>query len=420
MGGLISPLKYEDLFGIKPTANDFKMKLLVLILVMFISIYTSGQQLTTEIQAKRGVFTERLYLKDRWIDSISTNLNSADSASNNVLATGRAIMNFARLKAGDPIKNQFSVAQPASFWLQGTGTIGALPGYRNALSGGLSAQLNITQNEQQHGLSVQQANYNAGTPAIDLFKNASPSFNTLQALQPGDSIGSIIFSGVAGDNNTITNAMSLHGLVEKTAPAFLTSGFVFNTTDTNGAFARRMWLNGQGSLSLGNVTTNPYRLNVADGDVRINSLAGNGNVLLGSDDDGRLYPVQLGSNNLWMEDGMLGVNVPSYHLPYWKYVATLTQTGTNNPVAFELENSSGTIQWTRIATGVYTATSNGGFASGFTWMSSEASDSNGNAAFVKLYKSGLWTITMVVKDAARNNTDNWSGISVEIKEWIQF
>jgi len=63
----------------------------------FISVAGFSQQLPSQIQAKRGVFTERLYLTDRWIDRISTNINSTDSTNNNVLATAKAIADFMRL-----------------------------------------------------------------------------------------------------------------------------------------------------------------------------------------------------------------------------------------------------------------------------------------------------------------------------------
>ncbi|MBI4947439.1 MAG: hypothetical protein HY840_13685 [Bacteroidetes bacterium] len=48
--------------------------------------------------------------------------------------------------------------------------------------------------------------------------------------------------------------------------------------------------------------------------------------------------------------------------PYKKYVALLTQTGTNPPTAIVLENTIGNIVWTYLSTGSYTAT----LANGFT------------------------------------------------------
>jgi hypothetical protein len=56
-----------------------------------------AQQLPSQIQAKRGVFTDRLYLNGQWINRISTDLSSADDSSNSVLTTGKAVTDFVRL-----------------------------------------------------------------------------------------------------------------------------------------------------------------------------------------------------------------------------------------------------------------------------------------------------------------------------------
>jgi hypothetical protein len=72
----------------------------LLLLVAFTSTAAFSQQLPSQVQAKRGVFTERLYLRDRWIDKISTDLNTADSSTDGVLATGKAIADFIKLHSG--------------------------------------------------------------------------------------------------------------------------------------------------------------------------------------------------------------------------------------------------------------------------------------------------------------------------------
>jgi hypothetical protein len=75
------------------------MKLFYLLLLV---VLTSGavfsQQLPSQVQAKRGVFTERLFLHDRWIDRISTDINNSDSSNNNVLPTTKAVADYLRLK----------------------------------------------------------------------------------------------------------------------------------------------------------------------------------------------------------------------------------------------------------------------------------------------------------------------------------
>lgn len=52
--------------------------------------------------------------------------------------------------------------------------------------------------------------------------------------------------------------------------------------------------------------------------------------------------------------------------PYRCYVALLTQTGSNAPVATVLENTIGTITWSRNSDGSYTATRTGAFTANKT------------------------------------------------------
>jgi hypothetical protein len=396
------------------------MKLLALISLLLTSALASAQ-LTTEIQAKRGIFTERLYLRDKWIDGITTNLYSADSLSDNMLVTAKAISDYVRIQAGNAIPNQYAVTLPANLWMQGPAIIGAHSNYKPTLFAEQPAQMYVTQNGLRHGLSIQRSSLNQGPASIELFKNTGTGFNTLQSLQPGDSIGSIIFSGIAGNNTTVANAMSLHGRVEKTAPDYLSSGFVFNTTDSNGIFKQRMWLSGKGNLLLGDETSNEYGLNVASGDIHIGNLANSGDVLLGYDNNGVLRKLQLGPN-LSFSEGGLWLNSPSdpddgqYIFNLHRGIMLETSPGVHSEWVFE----GYSYQWTRVATGVYTATINGTFAQGWTWLKSEASDEYGNAVYTRLYRSGSNTLTLIVKDANMNNTDNWSGISIEVKTYIQF
>src|SRR3954471_12963066 len=97
------------------------MKRILVFALAFLCLRGLAQQIPSQIQAKRGVFTDSLFLKNKWIRSISTNLNTPDSASNNVLATGSAIGPL----TGSFIQNQSSTAQPADFLLYGSGVIGS-------------------------------------------------------------------------------------------------------------------------------------------------------------------------------------------------------------------------------------------------------------------------------------------------------
>lgn len=402
------------------------MKRLLIMIFAFISLYAKGQISPLQVQAKRGVFTERLNINGHWTDRISSDLNTPDSANSNVLATGKAIADFLRPRTNGYIKNQFSAPQSASFWIQGNTVTGSVPEYLPLLSSDLPAQVNVTYSINEQGVAVQRSSNDKAPASVVFFKNNGPDLNTLNALQPGDSLGSLSFSAHTGDLSAVKNVMDLQGRVEKTAPSFLSSGFVFNTTDTTGSYGQRMWLNAAGNLLLGNGTTNSYRLNVADGDVRIHSLTGSPDysLLMSANNDGVLVP--LPSYSLWTEDSVhidVGVSPP---VNPRTYIALLSQTGQNDPVAHELQNSHNVqATWTRSAPGVYYGRLIGNFGRA-TSLYAEASDEAGNVFSAKLFLHRYESaqnpeyFILVVKDNNLVNMDGWTNISIQIMGNLDF
>lgn len=99
-----------------------------------------------------------------------------------------------------------------------------------------------------------------------------------------------------------------------------------------------------------------------------------------------------------------------------KYVALLSQSGTDAPVATVLENTlGGTVVWSYDDVGSYIATLAGVFAANKTWFSANTEYSNNdfsvncrrdsdNEAFVHVYFPGEDT-----------GTDGWANLSVEIR-----
>jgi hypothetical protein len=53
---------------------------------------------------------------------------------------------------------------------------------------------------------------------------------------------------------------------------------------------------------------------------------------------------------------------------YTKYIALITQSGTNDPTVVELENTIGPIIWTRVGTGIYYGTLTGAFTLDKTYV----------------------------------------------------
>lgn len=62
-----------------------------------------------------------------------------------------------------------------------------------------------------------------------------------------------------------------------------------------------------------------------------------------------------------MNRGLYGFHSISSAIPYKIYVALLTQTSTNAPIAKVLENTIGDLIWTYVASGEYLGTIVGGF-----------------------------------------------------------
>ena len=390
------------------------MKTSIFLVLALTSVYAHSQQIPVQVQAKRGVFTERLFVNGQWIDSITTNLDGVGSASDNVLATAKAISDYIKTKAGNSIQDQFSIAQPASIWLRGAATIGSHNSYNNLLVSG-AAQVNVTHANAQHGLSIQRSTAYPGPASLVFFKNNGDDFNTLHALEAGDAVGRLVFSGAANNTSNTLKAMDIQGLVEKVGPQHLSGGFVFNTTDTSGNYGRRIWLNGEGNLLIGNATENPYRLNVAEGNVRFESLAGSGNVLVGSNNDGVLYKIKPGEG-LNIKDGFLYANIPAKIDTIRKYYAVITQSGQDTLIANAWENTVGEIIWTRTNEGYYTGTVMGSINE-IRLFNAEASDVAGNKLSISLYSSDENTVTLNVTNSAGFNTDAWTTISIEIRGW---
>lgn len=66
--------------------------------------------------------------------------------------------------------------------------------------------------------------------------------------------------------------------------------------------------------------------------------------------------------------------VSDFVKPYKVYVALLTQSGTNPPVAIVLENTLGTITFGYQSSGVYTVNSSGLFTASKTWTNPTLKD----------------------------------------------
>lgn len=87
-------------------------------------------------------------------------------------------------------------------------------------------------------------------------------------------------------------------------------------------------------------------------------------------------------------------------LPYKVYTALLSQSGTEAPVAVELENTlGGTVVWTRSGIGTYVGTLTGAFSSFNVWCTSSFAKykaTNGSLLVIKLIRSSADTILITI------------------------
>lgn len=109
---------------------------------------------------------------------------------------------------------------------------------------------------------------------------------------------------------------------------------------------------------------------------------------------------------------------PDTHLPktpfYKLYTALITQTGTNNPVINELQNTLGeTATWTRDSTGIYIGTFTGAPFTDNTILS--LSNVSGRLAQMVIIKSGNATIQIQTGSAGILTDDVLQGEEIRIK-----
>lgn len=102
---------------------------------------------------------------------------------------------------------------------------------------------------------------------------------------------------------------------------------------------------------------------------------------------------------------------------YKCYVALLTQSETNAPVATVLENTlGGTVVWTRIGAGVYRGTLAGAFPANKVWFSVQVANASGDlTAIVHPTRTDNDRVTLVQSDFTATPMDGFSGISAEIR-----
>lgn len=117
-----------------------------------------------------------------------------------------------------------------------------------------------------------------------------------------------------------------------------------------------------------------------------------------------------------VEDGFQW-NIRALANGYKTYQASLTQSGSNDPVATVLVNDlSGSVTWTRSASGSFLGTLSGGFPQANTWIHVPQTSSVNIFFGTSVSSSGNTVI--VSKFSASVAVDNFQYLPVDIKVFV--
>lgn len=102
---------------------------------------------------------------------------------------------------------------------------------------------------------------------------------------------------------------------------------------------------------------------------------------------------------------------------YLSYVALLSQTGTDAPVATVLENTlGGTVVWTRNDVGDYTGTLAGVFTVNKTWFATPGFDWSSSLKYANIGRVDADSVQLfTTTEDGTAEADDWAGLPIEIR-----
>lgn len=240
-----------------------------------------------------------------------------------------------------------------------------------------------------------------GGSGIGLFQNDSA------ALASGDRLGFINFGGSSSTSSLrATASIAAYATQNWSDGAAYGSMMAFETT-LNGSTARseKMRLTGGGSLLInttGGASNIDQRKLYINGSIGINKDSVPTLTTTAPD-----YTLTIDTTN----------NKISRRVLPKQYIATLSQTGTDDPAATVLgDNTIGAIVWTRNSAGNYTGTLSSAFTASKTWLS--ASSSTDGKVSASLSRVDADTVTLIVygeEAGAVAPEDEFASISIEIR-----
>jgi hypothetical protein len=362
------------------------MKRLILLLLLSATSYTVFSQLTSQVQAKRGVFTEQLYLNGQWINRITTDMNSDDTTSDNVISTSKAVADYIRSKI-TPVT--FQQALSAGSTLTQT----------NIINGGnnLFVWNNNLANNYLYRYRIDNTNMQVTRTIY------GPDFATRSNFTQGRESNLLSMSGdnMGSQFNQSKIGMSLSSSANygQTACFFLidTSKVELTGGQANYTHKQHKLLVTRDSISLGAYMNRP------DGTTYITSA---NLILRGLPAGSPAYDLQTDNSGTVIQKVAPKV-----------YTALLTRTGANEPVATVLgTNSLGSITWTRTGTGTYAGTLTSAFPSGKTFVIiGDANDYTDNPFHMRAFRATENEIHVIALNVQEQYTDEFNNVPIEIR-----
>lgn len=367
------------------------MKRLILLLLLSATSFTVFSQLTSQVQAKRGVFTEQLYLNGQWINKITTDMNSDDTTSDNVISTAKAVADYIRNK----------IMPPAPVTFQDVLSAGSTLTKTNIINGGNNLFVWNTNlaNNYLYRFRIDNANSQITRTIY------GTDFSTACEFSQSTSRNYLYTLGTKVSNQI---SQFRDGHMSLTSAANFTQTACWLTIDTSKvelvggkpdySYKQHKFHVTRDSISLGAYMNKP------DGTVYI---AGTTNLILrGLPAGSPAYDLQTNNNGTVIQKVAPKV-----------YTALLSQTGTNDPVAAVLgTNSVGVITWTRNSAGSYTGALTGAFPNGKTFVI--IGNANGNTdtqMFTRAFRASDNTINISMQDSGQQFVDVFNNVSIEIR-----
>jgi hypothetical protein len=162
-------------------------------------------------------------------------------------------------------------------------------------------------------------------------------------------------------------------------------------------------------------------VNLSDGNVVIlgkgNTVTNGVNALIVGNDQ-QVTETGITTTNLRVTETINGSPISEILPTYKKYVALLSQSGTNAPTAIILENTIGDIIFNYIAVGVYEAVLVGQFLANKTWViggSADISAGTGDFATLDIKRFDDDTITLTTFDNFSPSNNMLFDTSIEIR-----